>query len=105
MCPPVSLTRLNAKFATQPDGVWLWIYDDVDGDTNHVIAYVQRLAEELDLTGLWGFKWVRTCSRPRIDAFGGGACVIDLASGEVTASITTSEWLTRTLAEGGQADA
>jgi hypothetical protein len=89
----------------ESDGVWLWIHDDIDGDTNHVTAYVQHLAEELELTGLWGFKWVRTCSRPRIDGFGGGACVIDLASGEITASITTGEWLAQHLAEGEPADA
>lgn len=93
---------IGFQLEVQPesDGVWLWIHDDVDGDTNHVIAYVQHLAQELELTGLWGFKWVRTCSRPRIDAFGGGACVIDLASGEITASITTGEWLAQHLAEG-----
>lgn len=86
-------------------GFRLEVQPEVDGDTNHVIAYVQRLAEELDLTGLWGFKWVRTCSRPRIDAFGGGACVIDLASGDITAAITTGEWLARALAGGEQCDA
>lgn len=98
---------IGFQLEVQPesDGVWLWIHDDIDGDTNHVIAYVQHLAEELELTGLWGFKWVRTCSRPRIDAFGGGACVIDLASGEVIASITTGEWLAQQLAEGGSVDA
>lgn len=98
---------IGFQLEVQPevDGVWLWIHDDIDGDTNHAVAYVQRLAEELDLTGLWGFTWVQTCSRPRIDAFAGGACVIDLASGDITASITIDEWLARTLAEGGQADA
>lgn len=98
---------IGFQLEVQPEdsGVWLWIHDDIDGDTNHVTAYVQRLAEELDLAGLWGFTWIHTCSRPRVDAFCGGGCVIDLASGEITASITTDEWLALKLAAGESSNA
>jgi hypothetical protein len=63
-----------------PEGSILWIHDDEDGDVEAVIRFVLRLAEELDLTGLWGFQYALTCSRPRLDAFGGGAHVIDLGA-------------------------
>jgi hypothetical protein len=33
----------------------LWFHDDGQGDVEAVIAFVLRLAAEIDLTGLWGF--------------------------------------------------
>ena len=77
----------------------LWIYDDDTGDTDHVLAFVSELVPLLGLTGLWGFEWSHTCSKPRPGAFGGGALVIDLASGETLGTISSNEWLTRTLAD------
>ena len=43
-----------------PDGPGssvLWFHDDGQGDVEGVIRFVLRLAEELDLTGLWGFDY------------------------------------------------
>jgi hypothetical protein len=77
----------------------LWIHDDISGDTNHVHAFVSDLGPMLGLTGPWGFEWSHSCSRPRVGAFGGGASVIDLASGETIGTITSNEWLTRVLAD------
>jgi hypothetical protein len=78
----------------------LWIYDgNASGDTDHVLAFVSKLGPMLGITGLWGFEWSHTCSRPRLGAFGGGALVIDLASGETLGTISSNEWLTRTLAD------
>jgi hypothetical protein len=78
----------------------LWIYDgNASGDTDHVLAFVSKLGPMLGLTGLWGFEWAHTCSKPCLDAFGGGALVIDLASGETLGTISSNEWLTRTLAD------
>ena len=76
-----------------------WIFDDDYGEPADVIAFVEQLGPALRLTGLWGFEWSHSCSRPRLDAFGGGACLIDLATGKTVASISTNEWLTRTLAD------
>ena len=77
----------------------LWIYDDDTGDPDHVLAFVSTLGPMLGITGLWGFEWSHTCSRPRLEAFGGGALVIDLASGKTLGTISSNEWLTRTLAD------
>ncbi len=76
-----------------PEGSTLWIHDDDNGDVEAVIAFVLRLAEDLDLTGLWGFEYAMTCSRPRLDGFGGGAHVIDLTARRSIAWISTNEWL------------
>lgn len=79
------------------DGSVLWISDEDGGDVESVIRFVLRCAEELDLTGLWGFDFAHTCSRPRLDAFGGGAHVIDLGARKSIGWISTQEWLTAAL--------
>lgn len=80
-----------------PEGSTLWIHDDHHGDVEAVIRFVLRLAAELDLTGLWGFEYALTCSRPRLDAFGGGAHVIDLGACKSIGWTSTQEWLAAAL--------
>lgn len=80
-----------------PEGSSLWIHDDGNGDVEAVIRFVLRLAEELDLTGLWGFQYSLTCSRPRLDAFGGGANAIDLGARKSIGWSSTQEWLAAAL--------
>ena len=75
----------------------LWIHEDVSGDVEQVICFVLRLAEAFDLKGLWGFTYALTCSRPRLDAFGGGAHVIDLGARKSIGSTSTQEWLAAAL--------
>jgi hypothetical protein len=74
-------------------GTKLWMHDDVSGDPELLIEFVLRCAEEFDLKGLWGFTYADTCSRPRLDAFGGGAHVIDLGARKTLGWISTDEWL------------
>lgn len=81
-------------------GSQLWIRDDVTGDPERVIDFVLRCAEAFDLTGRWGFQWANTCSRPRLDAFGGGAHVLDLGTRKTVAWIDTAGWLHRTISGG-----
>ena len=88
----------------QPEhgGSQLWMRDDVTGDPEHLIRFVQRCAAEFGLTGRWGFQYAGTCSRPRLDGFGGGAHVLDLATGETVDWIYTDGWLAQTISgEGG----
>ena len=83
-----------------PDGPGssiLWFHDDGQGDVEGVIRFVLRLAEALDLTGLWGLDYANTCSRPRLETFGGGAHVIDLEARKSIGWISTHEWLTASL--------
>ena len=80
-----------------PKSSVLWIHDDESGDVEAVIAFVLRLAETLDLSGLWGFEHSNTCSRPRLDAFGGGAHVIDLGARKVIGWVNNQTWLAAAL--------
>lgn len=80
-----------------PEDSTLWIHDDEQGDVEAVIRFVLRLAEDLDLKGLWGFQYALTCSRPRLDAFGGGAHIIDLGARKSIGWTSTQEWLAAAL--------
>ena len=71
----------------------LWISSDGYGEPEHVIDFVLRCAEAFDLTGRWGFAWALTCSKPRLDAFGGGAQLIDLGQRRSLAWLDCSHWL------------
>ncbi len=82
----------------------LWIHDDGSGDPERVIAFVLLCAQEFDLKGLCGFQYANTCSKPRLDAFGGGAHVIDLGARKSVGWTSTDEWLCGAL-EGDDPDA
>ncbi len=86
----------------QPEqgGTQLWMRDDVTGDPERVIQFVKRCAYELNLRGRWGFQYANTCSKPRLDGFGGGAHALDLAIGETIALTDTGGWLAQVL-DGG----
>ncbi len=86
----------------QYGGSELWMRDDVTGDPERIIRFVQRCAAEFGLTGKWGFQYANTCSKPRLDGFGGGAHVLDLTTGETVDWIYTDGWLAQTVSgEGG----
>ena len=87
----------------QPEhgGTQLWMREDVTGDPERLIQFVKRCAAEFRLSGRWGFQYANTCSKPRLDGFGGGAHVLDLASGETVDWIYTDGWLDQTLSGAG----
>ena len=85
-------------------GTALWMRHDVSGDPERLIQFVKRCAAAFGLTGRWGFQYASTCSKKRLDGFGGGAHVLDLATGETVAWIYTDGWLASVL-DGGDADA
>jgi hypothetical protein len=90
----------------QPEhgGSQLWLRDDVSGDPERLIQFVKLCAAEFGLKGRWGFQYANTCSRPRLNAFGGGAHILDLGTGETVGSIDTDGWLATAL-DGGDPDA
>ena len=88
----------------QPEhgGSQLWMRDDVTGDPERLIHFVKHCAAEFGLKGRWGFQYANTCSKPRLDGFGGGAHVLDLATRETVNWIYTDGWLDQTISgEGG----
>ena len=90
----------------QPEhgGTQLWMRDNVTGDPERLIQFVKLCAREFGLIGRWGFQYANSCSKSRVNAFGGGAHALDLASGETIAWTYTDGWLAEVL-EGGDPDA
>ena len=54
----------------------VWIHSDEYLTPEHAVELVQDLVEELDLPGIHVVSWAYTCSKPRIDEFGGGAFAV-----------------------------
>lgn len=77
----------------------LWLSAEEDGNPEHVIAFVRLCGETFGLTGRWGFRWALTCSRMRLDGWGGGAHVLDLATGETVEWLDCENWLAERLTE------
>lgn len=96
--PPSDFFALSIQ--PEHGGTHLWMHDDGNGDPEALIQFVKRCAAAFGLTGRWGFQYATTATRPRSDAFGGGAHVLDLASGKTVDWIYTDGWLAGTLAEG-----
>ena len=69
------------------------------GIAAYVIEFALLCAREFNLTGLWGFEYAHICSKPHLDAFGGGAHVLDLTGRKIVASIGTHDWLSQMLEE------
>lgn len=88
------------SIAPEHGGTQLWMCDDGSGDPGHVLQFVKRCAAAFGLTGRWGLQYASTCSKPRIDGFGGGAHVLDLATGNTVDWIYTDDWLSTVLAGG-----
>ena len=94
--------RDGFALSIQPEhgGTMLWMRDEGNGDPAQVIAFVKRCAAAFGLTGRWGLQYATTCSKPRVDGFGGGAHVLDLATGETIDWISTDGWLSALLTGG-----
>ena len=71
----------------QDEGIW--VHSD-SGGIDAVCAFIQHLLQRFQLTYRVSFEWSHDCSKPRTDAFGGGAAVI---SAKEIKTLTTSEWL------------
>jgi hypothetical protein len=54
----------------------LWVYSDTYFDPDHVAVLLRALVEELELPDTIIVQWANSCSKPRVDAFGGGAFAI-----------------------------
>jgi hypothetical protein len=84
---------------TSPTRVWINSGGE-GGDLECVSAFIKQICSQIKLSGKWGFEWANTCSKPRLDAFGGGAVLFDLATGDEAGSIFTHEWLSNNLLQG-----
>lgn len=52
------------------------IYAETNGDVSYTASLLEEYMKHFDLPGVISFEWAQTCSKPRVDEFGGGAAVV-----------------------------
>lgn len=77
----------NADSHASEHGVWL--YSD-SGGVDALCAFLQHLLQKFNPRGRVSFEWSYDCSKPRVDAYGGGAAII---TAQDIKSISTGQWL------------
>jgi hypothetical protein len=65
------------------------------GGVDAVCAFIQHLLQEFDQKGYVTFEWSHDCSKPRVDAYGGGAAFI---TAKEIKSVSTAAWLNEQIA-------
>jgi hypothetical protein len=90
---PLGLVAEACPSHDKPDDNKVWLHADDGGEPDDVLQYVFRCAETLGLSGIWGFHWSLSCSRPLLDGYGGGAHLVDLGTRQTLAWIDLEHWL------------
>jgi hypothetical protein len=67
----------------------LWLHS-MNGGIDAVCAFIQHLLQKFTPEAHVSFEWSHDCSKPRVDAYGGGAAFI---TAEETETMNTSAWL------------
>ena len=72
-----------------PEGLWL---NSQYGGQESACAFIQHLLQKFDFAPAVAFEWSHDCSRPKTDAYGGGAAFVTATEIE---TFSTSEWLSK----------
>jgi hypothetical protein len=70
-------------------GVWL---HSENGGIDAVCVFIQHLLRKFKLADTVSFEWSNDCSKPRTDAYGGGAAII---TARKIKTMNTGEWLAK----------
>lgn len=71
------------------EGHGIWLHSE-EGGVDALCALLQHLLRKFDPQGRVAFEWSHDCSKPRVDAYGGGAAVI---TAQEIRTLNTSQWL------------
>jgi hypothetical protein len=88
---PEPLKEVLEDWAFEVEGVedGLWFYSE-SGGIDAVSCFIQHLLQKYDNFPYLSFEWSHDCSKPRTDAYGGGAAYV---TAKEIKSVSTSEWL------------
>jgi hypothetical protein len=67
----------------------LWIYAEESGSPEHVAAVLEEYLKKFNPTGVITLSWAYTCSKLRVNEFGGGAAVV---TAEGTKTLDAQSW-------------
>lgn len=73
--------------------VWARLSDDGANNIDAALELVQHCARQgWCAPQRWVARWSETCSSARPDGFGGGLCLMDLATGEIIHTLNLTQW-------------
>jgi hypothetical protein len=78
-----------------------WIRSDESGQVDLIVDILAKWQEDFKYEQPICFEWAYTCSKPRLNAFGGGSVLIHKGEAHYT---NTFDWLTKKKAELGIVD-
>ena len=76
---------------SEPVECEIWIHSQY-GAINSAAVFIQYLLNKFDPEGCVYFQWSNDCSKPRLDAYGGGAVFITAKDAKF---MSTGEWVDR----------
>ena len=79
--------EVEAEVVEDQPGLWL---HSNNGGIDAVCAFIQHLIQKFNLPETVAFEWSHDCSKPRLDAYGGGAAII---TAQAIQTMSTSQWL------------
>jgi len=74
---------------SSPGQCGLWLHSE-NGGIDAVCAFIQHLLQKYSSTEPVTFEWSHDCSKPRTDAYGGGAAIITATE---IKTMSTSQWI------------
>ena len=77
------------NFETEADDEGIWLHSQYGGQ-DAACLFIQHLLQKFSFAGGVAFEWSHDCTKPRTDAYGGGAAFI--TANEIE-TMTTQEWL------------
>ena len=82
----------DADTSGNTHGLWL---HSMNGGVDAVCGFIQHLLQKFDPKSHVTFEWSHDCSKPRVDAYGGGAAFI---TAKEIKTMSTAAWLNEQIA-------
>jgi hypothetical protein len=73
----------------------IWLHS-LNGGVDAVCVFIQHLLQKFNPQGRVTFEWSHDCSKPRVDAYGGGAALI---TAKTIKTMSTDAWLHKQVAK------
>jgi len=94
LAPVIEDWQFEVDADSSADNHGLWLHSTYGG-VDAACAFIQHLLQKFDPQGKVSFEWSHDCSKPRVDAYGGGAAVI---TAQEIKTMSTAAWLNEQIA-------
>jgi len=84
----------DAEYSFDEADKSLWIYDGESVNLDNLVLFLQEFIKQFRPKAIFSFEWANDCSKPRLDAYGGGAVVV---TADRIYWINTSTWVSKTI--------